>query len=61
VSGWMTQLDAYWGEDWVIDTHETMACVLQACILIHWAGVLLMSRLQKENLVSGILTGRKTP
>jgi cytochrome b len=61
VTGWMTQLDAYWGEDWVIDTHTTTALVLQACILTHWAGVLLMSRLQRENLVIGMLTGRKTP
>lgn len=61
VSGWMTQLDAYWGEDWVIDTHEVIARVLQGCILMHWAGVLVMSRLQQENLLRAMITGRKKP
>lgn len=61
ISGWMTQLDAYWGEDWLIDTHEAIAWVLQACILIHWAGVLIMSRVQKENLLLAMITGRKKP
>lgn len=61
VSGWMTQLDAYWGEDWVIDMHEAIAWVLQGCILIHWTGVVVMSRLQKENLVRAMITGQKKP
>ncbi|HEX5356910.1 MAG TPA: cytochrome b/b6 domain-containing protein [Aquabacterium sp.] len=61
VSGWMTQLDAYWGEDWLIETHEAIAWVLQGSVLVHWAGVLIMSRLQKENLLRAMITGRKAP
>jgi cytochrome b len=61
VSGWMTQLDAYWGEDWLIDTHEWLAYALQACLLMHWAGVIVMSRLQGENLLKAMITGRKKP
>lgn len=59
VTGWMTQLDAWWGEDWLIDTHEYLAWALQACVLGHWAGVLVMSWLQKENLAKAMVTGRK--
>jgi len=57
----MTQLDAYWGDDWLIDTHEWLAYVLQACVLLHWAGVIVMSRLQGENLLKAMITGRKKP
>jgi len=59
LTGWMSQLDAYWGEDWLIDTHEYLAWALRACVLGHWAGVLVMSRLQKENLAKAMVTGRK--
>lgn len=59
-TGWMTQQDAWWGEDWVIDTHMYLARALQACVLGHWAGVIVMSRLQRENLVMAMVTGRKS-
>ena len=61
LTGWMSQLDAYWGEDWLIDTHQYLAWALQACVLGHWAGVLAMSLLQKENLAKAMVTGRKQP
>lgn len=59
LTGWMSQLDAYWGEDGLIDAHQYLARALQACVLGHWAGVLVMSRLQKENLAKAMVTGRK--
>lgn len=59
LTGWMTQLDAWWGEDWLIDTHEYLAWALQACVLGHWVGVLVMSWLQDENLAKAMVTGRK--
>lgn len=59
LTGWMSQLDAYWGEDWLIDTHECLAWALRVCVLGHWAGVLVMSLLQKENLAKAMVTGRK--
>lgn len=61
LTGWMTQLDAFWGEDWLIDTHQYLAWALQTCVLGHWAGVLVMSWLQKENLAKAMITGRKKP
>lgn len=59
LTGWMTQLDVFWGEDWLINTHEYLAWALQACVLGHWAGVLVMSRLEGQNLAKAMLTGRK--
>jgi cytochrome b len=61
ITGWMTQLDAFWGDDRLIACHELLADILLGCVLVHWAGVLLMSRLQRENLLIGMVTGRKRP
>lgn len=58
VTGWMTQLDRYWGEDWLLDLHEGLAESLQIVVLIHWAGVATMSVLLKQNLVRAMVTGR---
>lgn len=59
LTGWLSQTDAYWGEEWLTDTHEWLADALQACVLIHLAGVIVMSRLQRESLVKAMITGRK--
>lgn len=59
LSGWISQTDEYWGEDWPVNLHTTLARVLQVCIVLHWLGVALMSLLQRENLVSAMITGRK--
>lgn len=59
LSGWVSQLDAFWGEDGPIDLHTALARVLQICIVLHWLGVLLMSLLQRENLVAAMVSGRK--
>ncbi|MBS0346846.1 MAG: cytochrome b/b6 domain-containing protein [Proteobacteria bacterium] len=59
VTGWMARLDAFWGDDWLIDLHQGLANVLLGCVAVHLAGVVVMSRLQHENLVRAMLTGRK--
>ena len=59
LSGWLSQLDAFWGEDGPIDVHTALARVLQVCIVLHWLGVLLMSLLQRENLVAAMIRGGK--
>ena len=57
-TGWMSQLDRYWGEDWLLELHEGLAQALQVVVLIHWAGVITMSALLKQNLVRAMVTGR---
>jgi len=59
ISGWMTQLDAYWGEEWLQQLHEVLAYILGACALLHIGGVLVTSRLHRVNLVAAMLSGKK--
>lgn len=59
LTGWISRLDAYWGEDWPIDIHAWMADALLACVLVHLLGVLGMSWHWRENLAASMLTGRK--
>ena len=59
VTGWMTQLDAYWGEQWLQDLHAALAYSLGALALLHIAGVLVTSRMYRANLVAAMVTGKK--
>jgi len=59
VSGWMQELDAFWGEDWVQLLHSYSADVLMAAVAIHVAAVLLMSRISGLALVRTMITGRR--
>jgi cytochrome b len=58
-TGWVSQWDAFWGEEWLTELHEWLAYALMASVLLHWLGVAVMSRLQRENLARAMLTGRK--
>ncbi|MGE5451735.1 MAG: cytochrome b/b6 domain-containing protein [Acidobacteriota bacterium] len=58
VTGWLSQLDRYWGDDALLDLHSTLAQALQIMILIHWIGVASMSVLLKQNLVRAMVTGK---
>jgi cytochrome b len=59
ISGWLTQLDAYWGEEWLQQLHEVLAYILGACALLHVGGVLVTSRRYRINLIAAMLTGKK--
>ena len=59
LTGWMSRLDRFWGEAWLTDIHELLAETLQICVAVHVVGVIVMSRLQKENLLKAMITGRK--
>ncbi|CAG2153356.1 hypothetical protein LMG31506_04806 [Cupriavidus yeoncheonensis] len=61
VTGWMSRLDALWGEDWPIDIHAALADVLTALIVLHVLAAIVFSVAGKENLVRAMLTGRKRP
>jgi len=59
VSGWMMGLDAYFGQDWVEELHETLVNVALVLIALHVAGVALASLRHRENLVKAMFTGVK--
>ncbi|WP_424191642.1 cytochrome b/b6 domain-containing protein [Ampullimonas aquatilis] len=60
LSGWMMQLDQFWGEDWLQKVHELMADLLLACIAIHISAAVLMSRVHHSNLIKTMITGKKS-
>ena len=61
VTGWMLQLDAFWGDDRVASVHALLAYALGGCAVLHVGGVVVTSTLQRSNLVAAMITGRKTP
>ena len=61
LTGWMSRLDGLWGVDWPKDIHAVLADLLLASVVVHLAGVGLMSWLWRENLPAAMVTGRKRP
>lgn len=57
MSGWAVYEDI--GGDWMEALHDYISNVMLAMIFMHIAGVLVVSYLQKENLVIAMITGRK--
>ncbi len=55
--GWAAYSE--WGGDWLGELHEGTATAMLALVAVHVAGVLLSSRLHRENLVRAMITGRK--
>ncbi|MDQ0457134.1 cytochrome b/b6 domain-containing protein [Rhizobium paknamense] len=59
VTGWMTMLDAFWGEKWLEELHGTIANSIMVLALIHAAAAVIESLRHKENLIWSMVTGRK--
>ena len=59
LTGWVSRLDAFWGDDRVHDVHAVLADILLVAVLLHLAGVAAMSWLWKENLPASMVTGFK--
>jgi cytochrome b len=59
LTGWMSRLDMFWGEDSVLTVHSWLADALLVAVLVHLLGVLAMSFMWRENLPGAMLTGRK--
>lgn len=61
LTGWMSRLDAFWGDDTVHDVHMWLADALLAAVCVHVIAVLAMSWLWRENLPRAMVSGRKRP
>jgi len=59
LTGWMSRLDAFWGDETVQGLHLWLANALLAAVLVHVAGVAAMSWIWRENLPAAMLSGRK--
>jgi cytochrome b len=59
VTGWMSRLDAFWGDDLLHDLHSWLADATLVSVLVHLLGVLVMSWRWRENLPLAMLNGRK--
>ncbi|MDR3495643.1 MAG: cytochrome b/b6 domain-containing protein [Ancalomicrobiaceae bacterium] len=58
-SGWMLNLDAFWGVAWVQHLHNALANGLMVLVLGHLAGVAVASFRHRENLVVAMFSGKK--
>ena len=58
-TGWLSTLNAFWGMEWVEETHEALASFMLILVLLHVAGVIFASLRHKENLVRAMINGRK--
>ncbi len=59
ISGWMQGLDRFWGEDWVQRLHEYSADAIMVLVVIHVAGVLVVSRIAGYSLIRTMIHGRR--
>jgi cytochrome b len=59
LTGWMSRLDAFWGDDRMHDIHSLLADLLLAAVVLHLGGITIMSWLWKENLPASMITGFK--
>jgi cytochrome b len=58
-TGWMMTLDAFFGEDWLEEMHESLVWVLFALVLVHVAAAIWESVRHRENLIFSMITGKK--
>jgi cytochrome b len=58
-TGALLNTDAYWGSEWLEETHEIAANSLYILIPLHVLGAVAASLLHRENLVWAMVTGRK--
>jgi cytochrome b len=59
ITGWMSRLDAFWGDERVQAVHRWLADAMLAAVVVHLAGVAAMSWHWRENLVAAMVSGRK--
>lgn len=59
LSGFLQTTDAFWGEEWLQELHEMLASTLIAFAGLHAAAAIVMSRIERTNLIAAMITGVK--
>jgi cytochrome b len=59
LTGWMSRLDAFWGDDRLHDLHAWLADALLVAVALHLLGVAVMSWRWRESLPGSMITGTK--
>ena len=59
VSGFLQTTDAFWGEAWLQEVHETLSSALIGLAALHAAAAIIMGRLEGVSLVGAMITGVK--
>jgi cytochrome b len=58
-SGALLNTDAFWGSEWLEETHEIAANSLFILVPLHVLGAVVSSFVHRENLIRAMVTGRK--
>ena len=59
ITGAMSVTVTFFGVWWIEDTHAVASDAVIALVVLHVLGVVVMGRLQRENLIRAMITGRK--
>lgn len=59
ITGWMQGLDAFFGDEVLQTVHEVSSHALMILAALHVLAALILSRLEKTNLIKAMLTGVK--
>ena len=59
VTGFMQSLDAFWGEEWLLELHELLASALIGLAALHVTAAIVMSRIERTNLIGAMFSGVK--
>jgi cytochrome b len=59
VTGFLQTTDRFWGEAWLMDGHAILASALIALAAAHALAAIVMSRVERTNLVAAMITGIK--
>lgn len=61
ITGYLQGTDMFWGEEWLQELHETLATTLIAFAGLHALAAIVMSRVERTNLILAMITGVKKP
>ena len=58
-TGFLQTTDAFWGESWLKELHEALAATLIGAAGLHAMAAIVMSHLERTNLIKAMFTGIK--